>query len=118
MVSTHPLISKPTSPCTNPLVTVPRALFTIDVTITFMFHSFFSSLARFSYLFFFLLSFIFTLWSSWTAKPTNWPVLFFRLLLLGLVVWLRLGDPFVSQNPIGVCVSHSLGEILGCAYTI
>ena len=36
----------------------------------------------------------------------------------GLVVWLRLGDPFVSQNPRKVCVSHSLGKILGCAYTI
>ena len=35
MVSTHPLIS---SPCSNPLVTVPRALMTIRITLTFMFH--------------------------------------------------------------------------------
>ena len=30
----------------------------------------------------------------------------------------RLGDPFVSQNPRGICGSHSPGQILGCAYTI
>ena len=28
----------------------------------------------------------------------------------------KLGDPFVCQNPRGVCASHSLGETLGCAY--
>ena len=37
MVSTHPLISKSYSPCTNPLVTVLRALITIDIIVTFMF---------------------------------------------------------------------------------
>ena len=39
------------------------------------------------------------------------------LLLLGLVFWPRLGDPFVCQSPIGIYVCHSLGQILGCAYT-
>ena len=43
-VSTHPLISKSASLCTNPLVTVPRALITIDITVTFMFHSLFFSI--------------------------------------------------------------------------
>ena len=46
MVSTRPLISKSSSPCINPLVTVPSTPTTIDITVTFMFHSFFSSLAR------------------------------------------------------------------------
>ena len=32
-------------------------------------------------------------------------------------VWLRLGDPFVSQSPRGVCASHFLGQMLGYAYT-
>ena len=32
-------------------------------------------------------------------------------------VWLRLGDPFVHQNPWELCASHSPGHILGCAYT-
>ena len=41
MVSTHPLISKSSSPCINPFVTVPRAPITIGITVAFMFHSFF-----------------------------------------------------------------------------
>ena len=40
MVSANLLISKSSSPCTNPLVTVPRAPITIGITVTFMFHSF------------------------------------------------------------------------------
>ena len=44
--------------------------------------------------------------------------LFFCWLSLGLVVWPRLGDPYTSQNPREVCVSHSPGRILGCAYII
>ena len=35
--------------------------------------------------------------------------LFFFLLFLGLVVWPRLGDQFVFQNPWVVCASHSQG---------
>ena len=34
-----------------------------------------------------------------------------------MVFWLRLGDPFVCQNPRGVCLSRSPRQILGCAYT-
>ena len=40
MISTRPLISKFSSPCTNPLVTVPREPITIGIIVTFMFHSF------------------------------------------------------------------------------
>ena len=43
--------------------------------------------------------------------------LFFILLALGLVVWPRLDNLFVSQNPRELCLSHSPGQILGCAYT-
>ena len=48
MVSSRPLISKSSSPCTKPLVTVPNAPITIGITVTFMIHAFFSfsSLAR------------------------------------------------------------------------
>ena len=42
----------------------------------------------------------------------------FLLIIKGLVIWPRLGDPFVCQNLIGVYLSHSSGQILGCAYTI
>ena len=50
MVSSRPLISKSSSPCTNPSVTVPRAPIIIVITVTFMFLSFFNSLARSRYL--------------------------------------------------------------------
>ena len=47
MVSTRPLISKSSSPCTNHLITVPSAPVTTGITVTYMLHSFFfSSLPR------------------------------------------------------------------------
>ena len=76
MVSTCPLISKSSSPCTNPLVIVLRAAIIIGIIVTFMFHSFFNSLAMSRYLSF-SLSFNFTLWSARTAKSTILQVLFF-----------------------------------------
>ena len=39
-------------------------------------------------------------------------------IILNLVLWLGLGDPFLSQDPIEFCVSYFLGQILVCAYTI
>ena len=60
MVSTRPPISKPFCPISNPLVTVLSASVTISITVTFMFHSFFSSLARARYLSLFSFSFNFT----------------------------------------------------------
>ena len=50
------------------------------------------------------------------SKVHNSTSSLFCWLLLGLVVWPRLGDPVVSQNPKWVRVSHSPGQILGCAY--
>ena len=79
MVSTRPLISKSSSACTNPLVTVPSVPITTGSTVTFMFHGFFSSLTRSRYLSLFLLSFSFTLWSDGTAKSTIRHVLLFLL---------------------------------------
>ena len=54
----------------NSLVIVPEASITIGTIVTFMFHSFFTSLARSRYLSFFLYSFRFILWSAGTAKST------------------------------------------------
>ena len=73
MVSTHLSTSKSSSPFSNPLVTVPKAPITIGIIVTFMFHSFFNSLARSWYLSFFSHSFGFILWS---AKTTILQVLF------------------------------------------
>ena len=73
MVSILPLISTSPSPCT----TLPSAPITICINVTFMFHSFFSSLARSRYLFLFSLSFSFTQRSAATVKSTIRQVLFF-----------------------------------------
>ena len=82
MVSTRPRISKSFSLCTNPLLTVLSASITIGITITFIFHSFFSSLARSRYLSLFSLSFSFTLRLVGTAKSTIRQVLFCLLTII------------------------------------
>ena len=60
MVYTCPLISMCSSPSTKSLVSLLRTPIKIGITVIFMFHSFLSPLAKFKYLFFFLLSFNFT----------------------------------------------------------
>ena len=77
MVSTRLPTFKFTSLINNPLVTVPKAPIMIGITVTFMFHNFFNSLARSKYLSFFSLPFCFILWSAGTANYTIWLVLFF-----------------------------------------
>ena len=70
MVFTCPLIYKSSRAFTKPLGSVPRATITIDITDHFMFHFFFSFLARCIYLSLFSLSFIFTLPPIRTTKST------------------------------------------------
>ena len=82
MVFTRPPTSKSSRLFNNPLVTVPKAPITIGIIVTFMFHSFFNSLARSRYLSFFSHSFSFILWSAGTAKSTILQILFFFFLLL------------------------------------
>ena len=118
MVSTRLPTFKSSRSFNNPFVTMPKAPITISIIVTFMFHSFFNSLARSRYLSLFSHSFSFILWSADTAKSTILQIFCFYWLLLGLVFWPRLGDPFVYQSPIEVCVCHFLGQVLGCAYTI
>ena len=77
MISTRSFISKFSSPFINPLVTVPRGPIIIGINVTFMFHSFFNSLAMSGYLSFFSLSFSFTLWPADIAKHTILQILFF-----------------------------------------
>ena len=64
IVSTRPPTSKSSRPFNNTLATVPNTPITIGTIVTFMFHSFFNSLARSKYLSFFSLSFRFILWSA------------------------------------------------------
>ena len=82
MVSTRPSTTKSSSPFNNPLVTVPKASITIDIIVTFMFHSFFNSLARSKYLSLFSHSFSFILGSARTAKSTTLLIFIFLLIII------------------------------------
>ena len=87
IVSTRLPTSKSFRPFNNPLVTVPNAPITIGTIVTFMFHSFFNSLARSRYLSFFSLCFRFILWSAGTAKSTILQILFFLFFVDYYEVW-------------------------------
>ena len=65
------------------------------------------NLSLFSFLF------IFTLWSTGTAKSTIRQCFFFLL----TITKSGLDDLFVSQNLRKVRVSHFPGRVLSCAYT-
>ena len=82
IVSTCPPTSKSSRPFNNPLVIVPKAPTTIGTIVTFIFHSFFNSLARSRFLFFFSHSFRFILWSAGTAKSTILQILFFVVVVV------------------------------------
>ena len=82
MVSTWPPTSKSSRPFNNPLFTVPKAPITIVIIVTFIFHSFFNSLAMSRYLSLFSNSFSCILWSAGTAKSTILQIFFFFLLII------------------------------------
>ena len=111
MASIHLLISKSSSPCTNPLVTVPSAPITTGITVTFI-----VSLlllqdlgTNLSFRFFSIL--------PW-GQPGKVYYSASSLLSLGLVLLARLDDSFASGSSKELCASHFLGWILGNAYTI
>ena len=88
IVSTRPPTSKSSRPFKNPLVIVPKAPIIIGTIVTFMFHSFFNSLARSRYSSFFSHSFRFILWSTRTAKSTILQILFYLLIIIrfGIII--------------------------------
>ena len=109
LVSTCPLTSKSSRPFNNPLVIVHKAPITIGTIITFMFHSFFNSLARSRYLAFFIHSFGFILWSAGTEKSSILQILFFFLLIIlrsGLLAGIRW-FVFMLKSHRSLCVSFS-----------
>ena len=92
IVSSHPPTSKSSRPFNNPLVIVPNAPMTFGTIVTFMFLSFFNSLARSRLLSLSSHSFRFILWSTETAKLTILQILFFFLLIIirsGLLAGIR-----------------------------
>ena len=116
-VSTRLVISKFSSLCINPLVTVPIAPTTIGINVIFMFHSFFNSLARSRYFSLFSHSFNFTLWSAGTAKSTILEVLSFLLIVirsshLAKISW----SICISKSQSCLCVSFSRTDSGLCMY--
>ena len=76
------------SPCINPLVTVPGAPIKIGMTVTLIFHSFFSSLARFRYYPSFLFLSILLCGQPGHRSP-QFGKFSFLMTFIGLVVWPR-----------------------------
>ena len=102
MDSTRPPTSKSSRPFNDPLVTVPKTPFTICITVTFMFDSIFSSLAKvevrilhFTYLQFYSVV-------SRDSKVHNFAV---SLLLLLLIIIIRFG--LLAEIRWSVCMSKS-----------
>ena len=117
MVSTRPPTIKSSSPFSNPLVIVPKAPITIGTIVTFMFHSFFNSLARSRYLSLFSHSFSFILWSAGTAKSTILQILFFLLIIIrsGLLAEIRR-SVCMSKSHRSLCVLFSRTGAGLCIY--
>ena len=110
MISTILYFQVSSCPCNNPLVSVLTILITFGITVTFMFHRFFSSLVRSKYSSLFVFFQFYRLVSQ-NSKVYYSAVSLFSWRSLAWVVFPRWGDSFVSQN-------RFLGQILGCAYTM
>ena len=116
MVSTRPPTSKTSRPFNNPLLTVAKAPITIGIIVTFMFHSFFISLARSRYLSLFSHSF-----SGQPGQQSRqfWKFFLFLLIIIrsGLRAEIRW-SVCISKSHMSFCARHFLGQVLGCAYII
>ena len=117
--STYLPTSKSSRPFNNPLVIVPKAPITIGTIVTFMFHSFFNSLARSRYLSFFSHSFSFILWSVGTATSTILQILFFSFLLIiirsGILAGIRWSVCKLKSHR-SLCVLFSRTGAILCMY--
>ena len=112
MVPALPFISDSTSPCTNPLVTVPKTPITIYITVNFMLHSFsVLVLGLGTYLSFRFLSILLG-GQPGRQSPLFSSSSFFFVIITGLVVGPKFDDLFVFQNPREFCASDFLELIL------
>ena len=116
MVSARPPISNCSSPFSKPLGIVPSA--PIGITVTFMFHSFFTSPARTKYLsFFFFLRFLWCLHSCPPGRQSSLVGRFFlffnitRSVLAGMK-W----SVCIWKSPRILCVSFSWKNFDLCIY--
>ena len=107
MVSILSLISNSSRPLSKPLRNVLSAPTTVGITVTIIFHSFLSSLAKSKYLFIFSLSFIFYLWPDGRQNPQNSKVFFFLIKTMsGLLAGIRR-FVCISRSQRMLCVSFS-----------
>ena len=91
MVSTTPLIFKSSRPFNNSFFTVPKALMTIGIIVTFMFQSFFQFLVRVQVLILLFTFFQFYSVVSQDSKVDNFASSLFLLIIIrsGLLVEIR-----------------------------
>ena len=120
IVSIRRPTSKSPRPFNNPLVIGPKAPITIGTIVTFMFHSFFNSLARSRYLSLFSHFFRFILWSAGIANSTILQVFFFFFFLLiiirsGLLARIRWSVCMLKSHR-RFCVSFSRRGAGLCIY--
>ena len=120
ILSTRPPTSQSSRPFNNPFDIVPKVPITIGTIVTFMFHSFFNTLARSKYLSFFAHSFRFILWSARTTKSTILQIFFFLLIIVrsGLLAGIRWSVCILkshrslcvlfSRTGAGLCIYHLL----------
>ena len=125
MDSTRPPTSKSSSPFNSPFFTVPKAPITIGIIVTFMFHSFFNSLARSRYLSFFshlllLFNAVFSLqrelmvfhWSLIDSQPLQVSKTLLSLLtdLNKVALWMVSACPLISNSykSLGIVPSTSI----------
>ena len=104
MVSTRSIISKFSSPYTNPLVTAPRVPITIGIRVTFTFHSFFNSLAKVKGLISLFTFFQFYFVVRQYSKVHNSASIFF--LFFNFLIIIRSGR--LAEIWWSVCISKSL----------
>ena len=123
MVSPHPLISKSTCPCTNPLVTLLNTLVRVVNTITFLFHSLFQF---FSKVFVLASLFVFLQFYSLISRKDKVHYSASSLFLLTIIksgrraeirwsVCIQKSFPHQKKNDV---VSHFLGQSLGEALSV
>ena len=110
MVSIRTLISKSSSLCINPLVTVPKEAITIGITVSFTFYSFFQFPSKVQVL-------ILQFYSDQTAKSTTQQVLFFLLVITrsDRLAEIR-SSVYISKSQRSLCISFSRIDSGLCIY--
>ena len=120
MVSTRHLISKSSSPCMNALVTAQRAPITIEITVTFMFHSFFHFPGKVFVHIPLLAFFLFYSVVNWDSKVHNSVSSLFLLLTIirsGRLAEIRW-SVCISKSQQSVSVSFSRTDSELCIYNL